>query len=121
MLGGFSFSPYHMQDSGAKLVARSAEAAAGDARAQVDLLKCETERLLMICEALWTILKEQHGYDDEELAERIRTIDMKDGKLDGRVAKAEPTSCPNCGRTLSRQRPVCMYCGGHAGLDPFRR
>lgn len=121
MLGGFSFSPYHMQDSGAKLVARSAKEAARDARAQVDLLKCETERLLMICEALWTILKEQHGYDDEELAERIRKIDMKDGKLDGRVAKTEPTSCPHCGRTLSRQRPVCMYCGGHAGLDPFRR
>ncbi|MEJ5171431.1 MAG: glutamate synthase-related protein, partial [Fimbriimonadales bacterium] len=27
----------------------------------------EVERLLMICEALWTFLKEQHGYTDEDL------------------------------------------------------
>ena len=75
----------------------------------------------MISEALWTLVKEQHGYDDEALAGRIREIDMKDGKLDGRVAPSAPSVCPNCGRTLSRQRPVCMYCGASGGQDPFAR
>jgi hypothetical protein len=47
---------------------------------------------------------------------------MRDGRLDGRVGiKSVPLACPGCGRTLSRQRPACIYCGTPVALDPFAR
>jgi hypothetical protein len=121
MLGGLSFAAHHSRDAAAMAAAQAAGSAARDARSEVVILKSEIERLLMISEALWTLVKEQHDYDDEALAGRIREIDMKDGRLDGRVAPSAPSVCPNCGRTLSRQRPVCMYCGASGGQDPFAR
>lgn len=121
MIGGFSFAAHHSHDTGARVAAQAADSRARDARSEVQILKSEIERLLMISEALWTLVKEQHGYDDEVLVERIRAIDMKDGRLDGRVAMSAPAACPSCGRTLSRQRPVCMYCGADGGQSPFAR
>ena len=81
----------------------------------------ELERLLMITEALWTILKEQHGYDDAKLQQIVTDIDLRDGKLDGRVAATAPATCPSCHRTLNKKRPRCIYCGEPAPLDLFER
>ena len=91
------------------------------ARKRSELLELDVEKLLMITEALWTILKEQHGYSDDDLADRIAQIDMRDGKLDGKVAKEGPEYCPKCQRTLMKQRPICMYCGTALATEPFKR
>ncbi len=91
------------------------------ARTEVELMRCDLERLLMITEALWQILKEQHGYEDAELVRRITEIDRRDGRVDGRVAAAPPVSCPRCGRTLERKRPFCLFCGQAIAHDPFAR
>lgn len=101
--------------------AASAQTKAERARELVDLMARDLERLLMITEALWGILKEQHGYTDEELARRVHDIDMRDGKLDGRVAAAPPPLCPRCKRTLERQRSYCIYCGQAVTRDIFER
>jgi hypothetical protein len=84
-------------------------------------VRCDIERLLMITEALWGILKEQHGYTDDELMRRITEIDRRDGKVDGRVAQSPPGSCPRCNRTLERKRSFCLYCGQAIAWDPFER
>ncbi len=60
----------------------------------------DVEKLLMITEALWTIIKEQLGYEDEELIRRIEEIDMRDGKLDGKVKGSVNPLCPECQRVL---------------------
>jgi len=88
---------------------------------EVEEVQHEIERLLMITEALWTIMKEEHGYSDDELIERIALIDMRDGKLDGRVKKSGVLHCPNCGRTISKRHPKCLYCGTPVGVNPFER
>jgi hypothetical protein len=82
---------------------------------------CDVERLLMIAEALWTFLKQQHGYKDDDLARLVKDIDMRDGSLDGRVAPSEPRPCPYCGRILGKARPFCYYCGKPVQADPFAR
>lgn len=101
--------------------AAAAQSTAQRAATEVEMLRYEIERLLMITEALWGILKEKHGYDDMELINRVMDIDRRDGALDGRVAASPPGSCPKCGRTLERRRPFCLYCGQAIARDPFER
>ncbi len=91
------------------------------AETDVELLKQDVERLLMITESLWQILKEQHGYDDNELIRRVAEIDLRDGKLDGRLAKGPPSICPYCQRPMIKHRPFCMYCGKPVAVNPFER
>ena len=74
-----------------------------DVRAQLD-------RMQMICEAMWQILKESAGSDDEKLLKLVEQIDLRDGKLDGRSAPAS-ASCSACGRMVSVRTGVCLFCG----------
>jgi len=102
----------------------SAEGAAADARAaqtETELMRADIDRLLMITEALWNFLKKEHGYSDEELANAITQIDMRDGVLDGKGTKSAPQACPNCGRMNSARRAVCIYCGKPIPTNPFAR
>ena len=101
-------------------VSRSGSSRATD-RSRVEHLQLDVEKLLMITEVLWTILKEKHGYSDDDLIGRIHDIDMRDGKLDGKVAKQGPLLCPKCNRTLIAKRPICIYCSTPIALDPFER
>ena len=89
--------------------------------ARVQDLEFQVERLLMISEALWGLLKEKHGYSDGDLINRVAMIDLKDGKLDGRVAKTEPQQCPKCARPLNRRHSACIYCGTQIVQEPFTR
>ena len=99
------FYPISTYNSFASSNAESAKSDAAAARMQVDLMKSDVERLLMITEALWQILKEQHGYDDNELIKRIVTIDMRDGKLDGKVAPDARRNAPSAaGRFIKTGR-----------------
>ena len=91
------------------------------AQTKLDIMQVDIERLLMVTEVLWGMVKEQHGYSDDDLINRIAEIDMRDGQLDGRVAPTAPLECPNCHRTLMKKRPVCLYCGTAVALDPFDR
>ncbi len=95
-----------------------------EARIGVDKLKGDVERLMLITEALWELLREEHGCTDEQLIAKITEIDLRDGKLDGRVStKAQPRACPQCGRVIMRDRTQCAYCGAEAGPsgEPFAR
>lgn len=105
----------------AKSTAREARAEAQKARTEMELLRTDVERLLLITEALWMFVKKEHGYSDEQLQEVIAQIDLRDGRLDGRVAQDPPQNCPGCGRVLARKRPFCIYCGSTVQLDPFVR
>jgi hypothetical protein len=119
---GFMFTPMHVTDTGARMAANSAESSARQARGEVEMLRDDIERLMMICEALWTVVKKEHGYAEDELVALITQIDLRDGQLDGRDKSSHgPRSCPKCGRALSKRRPVCMYCGTPVVQDPFAR
>ena len=101
--------------------ATAAESAAREARSEVELLKNDVDRLLLISEALWTLLKREHGYNDEVLTQLIQEIDMRDGRLDGRTAASAPSECPSCKRVNSPRRSVCLYCGAALTSNPFAR
>ncbi|MCM8528389.1 MAG: hypothetical protein NE327_17835 [Lentisphaeraceae bacterium] len=103
------------------LSSANARADASDAKLKTEHLESEVERLLMITEALWGILKEQLQYTDDELIRRVQEIDMRDGQLDGKVGKSAPKKCTSCGRTVMKKRPQCMYCGHIVKRDVFER
>ncbi len=84
-------------------------------------LEARIERLLIITESLWTILKEKHGLDEQELLRQMVQIDMRDGKLDGRVPPTPPQPCPKCNRMLNRRNVRCMFCGEPIAINPFAR
>src|SRR5687767_9672467 len=87
----------------------------------INQLRADVERLYFITEALWRILREKQGLDDQEIIRQIAAIDMEDGQLDGRKAPQPPQPCPKCGRNLTKQRLKCMYCGEFIAVNPFER
>jgi hypothetical protein len=104
-----------------QMASQQAVSVAEEAHSQVDQMRTEIDRLMMISQSLWEILKEEHGYTDEVLANRIKEIDLRDGKLDGKVAKQGPIACPKCGRANRLNRPACLYCGTPLSQQPFAR
>ncbi len=116
-------SAVHLMDRQNPDDGESVSRAATDVRTQNEFIQCDVEKLFMLTEALWTILKEKHGCTDAELVQRLQEIDMRDGKLDGKVTKVKP-DCPKCSRKLMGKRPVCLYCGAEVAwvdLQPFSR
>jgi ribosomal protein S27AE len=91
-----------------------ADQAAHDARVAqegVDTLRHDIDRLLLITEALWTLLKKQNGYTDEDLTAVVNEIDLQDGILDGKPAKTPPKPCPYCGKMVAAHHTLCIFCG----------
>lgn len=97
-----------------------AEAAARAREAQTELrfLTEDVARLFAVTEALWSILKEEHGYDDDRLRAKVseaQAARRAAAKL-GNAAR-----CQSCDRPLTRSQPRCIYCGTEHALDPFAR
>ena len=108
-------------ETAARTTGVQAQAEAARATTEVRLLKHHIERILMITEALWDMVKEQHGYTDDDLVKRVQQIDMRDGRLDGRVAPSGVRSCPSCKRPTSGRHVMCIYCGRAVSGDLFQR
>lgn len=98
-----------------------AQSQANTALTRIEQMQADIERLLMITQALWEIIKEHELVDDEDLMRRIQEIDLRDGTLDGRVAKSVNPQCPHCKRTLIGRHPFCLYCGQAVLRNPFER
>jgi hypothetical protein len=98
-----------------ELDAGAAKRQAGEARLTDRELQARCDRLELVTHAMWTLLREKLGLQENDLVSRVRELDLTDGRLDGRYGEA-PLQCPACGRTTGRRRPTCIYCG--AGLNP---
>ena len=76
------------------------------AETRVQALEARVDRLAMLCEAMWTLLRDNTAFTDEQLLDRITEI-------------STAIECHNCGRTIARRMAKCMYCGTLAATDPF--
>jgi hypothetical protein len=81
-----------------------------NARSEVLDIKERMDRLVLLCAALWSLLQEKAGITDHELQERVKQIDLQDGRLDGKITRT-PVHCAKCGRPCSPRRVKCIYCG----------
>jgi hypothetical protein len=100
--------------SRAAAFSRSAGAAAGSAAAgDMYDLELRMDRLLLVVDAMWSLMRE-NGLTDEDLAARIRQLDESDGTVDGRRTP-QPVRCQNCDSMVEPGRPTCAFCGAAVG------
>jgi hypothetical protein len=81
-----------------------------EAWADVD---ARVDRMMLVIEAMWSILKEE-GYTDDQLAARIEELDTSDGVEDGRRIPPAVT-CRSCGSKVMIGIPRCQTCGTETG------
>ena len=96
--------------SEARASARSAGRSIEDLQRSVHLLEQQVERLTLTAMAMAEVLRDRQGISEEELEAKVREIDLRDGRLDG---KASPSvkRCGSCGRVSGPRRAACLYCG----------
>lgn len=90
---------------------RTASLAARSATDEARRMQAQLDHLSMVNMALWSIVRERLNLSDDDLAERVKEIDLSDGNLDGRIAGGTK-QCGNCGRTMATRHARCIYCGG---------
>ena len=85
-------------------------------------MRQDIEKLYMIVEALWSVVKKSANLKDDDLVELVRQVDLQDGKLDGRNAEnLAVRTCASCGKVLLQGQTTCAYCGKTLeGGDLFR-
>lgn len=54
-------------------------------RREVDNVEDKLDKTLLVCQALWTLLREKLGVTEDELLERVTQLDLADGELDGKA------------------------------------
>ena len=91
---------------------RAAKAPTDRSKINQMILENKIESLALTCHALVEILR-QHGITSEMLAAKMEEIDLRDGKLDGRMSPVSK-ACGRCGRRNSKNRTNCLYCGDAA-------
>jgi len=100
------------QKSAAQASAFARSAGAADALTSTRKLNDVDERidrLVMLVQAMWAILKEE-GFTDEQLAAKLVEIDEADGSLDGRRTR-RAADCRSCGSKVAAGLANCQFCG----------
>ncbi|MBI5091283.1 MAG: hypothetical protein HZB26_02440 [Candidatus Hydrogenedentes bacterium] len=81
-----------------------------DNAARVREVEREVERLKLLNQALWELLRARLNVTDADLEKVIRDVDLRDGVEDGRMTTTA-LKCPTCGRVSSSRHWKCLYCG----------
>jgi len=79
-------------------------------RGEIRELRHQVERLSLLNQALWELVRDRLNLSDGDLEQLAHAIDMRDGVEDGKIT-ATPVRCPSCERVNSSRHPKCIYCG----------
>lgn len=85
---------------------------------ELHMLEQQVDRLSLICEAMFELIKTRTDITDTELLGQMAELDLSDGAADGKVTRP-PVMCPHCNRPNSRRRELCLYCGEAIKSKPF--
>ena len=83
---------------------------AAEVRAATQRVEERLDKLVLVTMALWSLMREHTELTEEDLLARIREIDLKDGREDGKVGR-QVAECLSCGRVMSTRYIKCLYCG----------
>ena len=82
---------------------------------EVDNIEERVDKLILVCTSLWELLKERTDLSEEDLMNKVREVDLRDGTADGKITVGLQ-KCHKCERTMSPKHRRCLYCGAE-GLD----
>ena len=96
----------------AKFSAQEAQLDAKQLQSRVRVLEQQCERLTLAAMAMAEILRDRMGVTEYEIEAKIKEIDLRDGRLDGKLSpKPDSEPCQKCGQTNAAIRRHCLYCG----------
>ncbi len=102
-----------------------AQSAVSDVNRRTDQVKRDAERtqaqidaLSLSCAAMWELLSEKLGVSEQDLLAKIEEIDLRDGKLDGKIGSSTQ-NCSSCGKANNVKRGRCLYCRSYMQARPF--
>lgn len=72
-------------------------------------LRERVDRLVMLTEAMWELLRDTAGMTEDHLLHKLAEIDGLDGVSDGR-RRRPPIDC-ECGAKVAVSAKVCVFCG----------
>jgi hypothetical protein len=79
---------------------------------KLQALEHRYDRMRLVTNALWQLLKEHTGLTDADLKRFIEKVDLLDGKLDGTMARTTGAiNCPSCSRPVLKSAIRCSFCG----------
>ena len=104
----------------AQVDAQHARDVARESAMSSDKTRKNTERLYLVVQAMWELLKDKAGLTDADLDAKVQEIDMRDGRRDGQDStQTDPLTCRQCGRTILSGQAQCSWCGTQAEGGPF--
>jgi hypothetical protein len=74
------------------------------------------DQLLLICSAMWQLLKEKTNLTEDDLINRVAQLDAEDGNADGKLSN-RVQKCVKCDRTIAAKHHRCLYCGHQVHID----
>ncbi len=79
---------------------------------ELDGIDQRIDRLTLLCEAMWELMRQTTGLTDEHLAHKVAQLDATDGRTDLKRAKTS-TAC-GCGAMVPAKSMMCQFCGAPA-------
>jgi len=98
----------HAVDRTAQSRALQASNQASEARADVKELVRQVERLSLLNQALWELVRDRLSLSDVDLEHLAQEIDMRDGKRDGKITQ-KAVRCPTCQRVNNTRHKKGIY------------
>jgi len=88
-------------------------------KATVRDLEARVDKLELVCESLWKMIKKDKKLSEVDLIELMTQIDLQDGVYDHRKKTFTSVKCSKCGRRNSKRHTQCMYCEETFIVGPF--
>ena len=100
----------------ARVASSRAEARAGSAQDRMSRVERRLEALSLACQSMWELCSAEFKLSEEQLIAKMQEVDLRDGKLDGRMSP-QAQECERCNRRANARRDKCLYCGHEFAAD----
>tara|TARA_R110001592_G_scaffold254843_3_gene518328 strand:- start:1474 stop:1845 length:372 start_codon:yes stop_codon:yes gene_type:complete len=100
----------HGRSAAGSVRSASADNQALESRENIRELRHQVERLSLLNQALWELIRDKAGLTDADLERMAKEIDLRDGTEDGKMGGGAVT-CPTCLRVSNAKHYKCLYCG----------